>query len=191
MKKKIKKELIEWVILISIIGVIYFAGWHTEVIGRIQQVVLSTGIIQPNIVEVEKTASYNFRLENLKGDIIAFDSFRNKVVFLNFWATWCPPCIAEMPDIHQLYESKKNDISFVMISLDKDENRAREFIKNKEFDFPVYFLRSALPKNYNSHSIPTTYVLDKGGIIKVENHGMAKYNTEKFKNLLSELANMQ
>ncbi|MEQ8904611.1 TlpA disulfide reductase family protein [Ekhidna sp.] len=191
MKKKIKKELIEWVILISIIGVIYFTGWHTELIGRVQQAVLATGIIQPSIIEEEKTASYDFWLEDLEGDRISFDSFKNEIVFINFWATWCPPCIAEMPDIHELYKSENDQVRFVMISLDKDENKAREFIKDKKFDFPVYFLRSSLPDSYDTHSIPTTYVLDKIGTIKVENHGMAKYNTEKFKDLLSELASMQ
>jgi thiol-disulfide isomerase/thioredoxin len=188
MKQKIKKELVEWVVILSIIGVIYFAGWHTEVIGRLQQVVLSTGIIQPDIIENEKLASYDFWLADFEENRIPFDTFKNQVVFLNFWATWCPPCIAEMPDIHRLYESEKDQVKFVMISLDQDESKAREFIEKKEFDFPVYFLRSALPNSYNTHSIPTTYVLDKEGIIKIENHGMAKYNTEKFKGLLSKLA---
>lgn len=178
----------EWVILISVFGVVYFAGWHTEIIGRIQQVVLASGIIQPSLVEEERIASYDFWIEDFEGNRIPFESFKNEVIFLNFWATWCPPCIAEMPDIHTLYESRKDDVRFAMISLDQDENKAREFIKRKEFEFPVYFLRSSLPDNYNTHSIPTTYVIDKTGMISVENHGMAKYNTEKFRSLLSDLA---
>ena len=187
MKQKIKREIIEWVVLISIFGIIYLAGWHTEIIGRIQQVVLSTGIIQPTLIEDEMVASYEFWLEDFEGNKIPFEDFKGEVVFINFWATWCPPCVAEMPDIHNLYQSKKDEVRFVMISLDRDEQKAKDFIAKKGFEFPVYYLRSALPKTYDTHSIPTTYVLDSEGVIKVENHGMAKYNTESFRQLLTTL----
>jgi len=188
MKRKIRKELIEWVVLISVFGVIYWAGWHTVVIGRIQQVVLSTGILQPSMVEKERPASYEFWIEGLDGEKMRFDAFEGEVVFINFWATWCLPCIAEMPDIHKLYQAKKDQVRFLMISLDRDESKAKDYIAKKGFQFPVYFLRSALPKSYDTHSIPTTYVLDKEGKVKVENHGMAKYNTETFKQLLTDLS---
>lgn len=188
MKKALKKELIEWVVILSVIGIVYLGGWHTEVIGKFQQAVLSTGIISPSISEDQVNASYNFVLEDLEGNQVSFSDFKNEVVFVNFWATWCPPCIAEMPDIHSLYESSKDSVTFIMISLDKDEKKALDFIDRKGFDFPVYFLRSGLPSMYNIHSIPTTYVIDKEGIIQVENHGMAKYNTKKFKSLLAELS---
>lgn len=173
--------------MISVLCIIYLAGWHTEVIGRIQQIVLATGIIQPSIVEEEKTASYDFVLETMDGNTIPFDSFKGEVVFVNFWATWCPPCVAEMPDIHTLYKDQKEQVRFVMISLDQDEDKARRFVAKKAFEFPIYFMRSPLPSTYNTHSIPTTYVLDKEGKIKVENQGMAKYNTDSFRQLLTEL----
>ncbi|WP_420318339.1 TlpA family protein disulfide reductase [Ekhidna sp.] len=187
MKSKVKREFIEWVLIICVIGVIYLGGWHTVIIGKIQQVVLSTGIISPNVVEDEKQASYNFVLEDINGERVDFNSFKNRVVFINFWATWCPPCIAEMPDIHQLYQAQKDQVAFIMISLDKDEIKAKKYVADKEFKFPVYFLRSSLPEGYNIQSIPTTYVIDKGGLIRVENHGMAKYNTKDFKALLMDL----
>ena len=138
-KRKKRRELIEWTILIVIVGVIYLGGWQTQVIGKLQQLVLSTGVISPDRVEEELQASYNFEIESASGETIPFEEFSGKVVFLNFWATWCPPCIAEMPDINDLY-AKENDVEFVMISLDKDRTKARDFIKEKEFDFPVYFL---------------------------------------------------
>ena len=188
MKRKIKKELVEWIVLLVVIGVIYFGGWHTEVIGRIQQVVLATGIISPDLVEEEKKASYDFWLEDMRGNRVNFTQMENQVVFLNFWATWCPPCIAEMPDIHSLYKEKKDEVTFVMISLDQDEKKAHQCIEKKEFEFPVYFLRSTLPKVFDTHSIPTTYVIDKEGMIRIENHGMAKYNTSSFKELLDQLS---
>ncbi len=185
-KEKKKRELIEWIILIAIVSIIYLGGWQTPVIGKLQQVVLSTGIISPDIVDEELEANYNFEIEDAEGGIIDFNEFQGKVVFLNFWATWCPPCIAEMPDINDLYGKEKN-VAFVMVSLDRDRQKARDFVVEKEFEFPIYFLKSALPDLYNVSSIPTTYVLSKDGKVKVRNHGMAKYDSKKFRAFLSEL----
>ena len=187
MEKKKKREIIEWVILIVIIGIIYLGGWQTQVIGKLQQAVLATGIISPDQVNGEIYASYDFQLKDVDGEVVAFDSFEDQVVFLNFWATWCPPCIAEMPDINRLYDAASDSVSFVMISLDKDRNKALDFIEEKGYTFPVYFLESSLPNTYDVRSIPTTYVLSKEGKVKVKNHGMAKYNSKGFKKLLSEL----
>ena len=191
MKRKVKKELVEWIVLISIFGIIYLGGWHTEVLGKIQQVVLASGIIKPDLVEDGQKASYEFWLEDADGNRIQFSDFEGEVVFLNFWATGCPPCVAEMPDIHDLYAKQKEKVRFIMISLDREETKAHAFMDKKGFDFPIYFLRSALPKSYNTRAIPTTYVMDREGIIKVENHGMAKYNTDSFNNLLNELSKIQ
>ena len=185
-RKKKKRELIEWAILIVVVSIIYLGGWHTEVIGRLQQAVLFTGIISPSLVEDDIDASYNFELKDEKGKVLPFETLRGEVVLLNFWATWCPPCIAEMPDINSLYAETTN-VKFVMISLDKDRQKAIDFIEDKGFDFPIYFLNSSLPGTFNINSIPTTYVLSKDGKIKVENHGMAKYNSEKFRKFLSKL----
>ncbi|MEM6642628.1 MAG: TlpA disulfide reductase family protein [Bacteroidota bacterium] len=185
--KSIKREVVEWIILIGVVCLIYFAGWHTQLIGKLQQAVLATGIMQPDFVEEKVSADYSFSLTNMEGKLVPFSDFQNDVVFLNFWATWCPPCIAEMPDIHELYKKQVKDISFVMVSLDKDRKKALEFVRKHEYKFPVYFLNSSLPKTYDVSSIPTTYVLGKDGLIKVKNHGMAKYSTESFYKFLSEL----
>ncbi|NQZ77124.1 MAG: TlpA family protein disulfide reductase [Ekhidna sp.] len=187
MRKKIKKELVEWIVLISIFGIIYMGGWHTEIIGRIQQIVVLTGIIKPTFEEGKQPMSYDFILEDFQGNSIPFSSLEGEVVFVNFWATWCPPCIAEMPDIQDLYNEKKGELKFAMISMDRDENKAKAFVEKRQFTFPTYFLRSPLPSTFNTSSIPTTYLLDKQGIVQAENHGMAKYNTARFKNLIGNL----
>ena len=190
-KRKTKRELIEWILLLSIVGIVYFGGWHTEVIGKVQQVVLSTGILSPQEVSTHEVASYDLLLEDMSGKQKELRDFENEVVFMNYWATWCPPCIAEMPDINNLYHEMKDSVSFVMISLDENEDKARDFIDRKKFDFPVYFLRSSVPNTYDIHSIPTTYVLSREGTIKYEVHGMSKYNTKKFRMTLSDLSKMQ
>lgn len=187
-KKSYKRELVEWGVIIVVGATLYFTGLHTEVIGQVQRVVLATGIIRPDTdPEAEKLADYNFRLTSASGEPVDFSAFQGKTVFLNFWATWCPPCIAEMPDIQDLYTKTRDDVAFVMISLDDDPDKARRFVERKGFDLPVYFLSSALPEVYDPKSIPTTYVIAPDGKIAMTRHGMAKYDTDSFRAFLGSL----
>ncbi len=184
-KKSSKREIIEWVLLIAVMATLYFTGYHTQVIGYIQGLALSTGIFKPNTTfETVQEADYNFQLTNAAGRNISFEEFRGKTIFINFWATWCPPCIAEMPDIQSLYENVHADVEFVMISVDENQFKAKQFVQDKEYDFPVYFLNSGLPSVYQARSIPTTYVISPDGKIVAERHGMAKYDSEEFRTFL-------
>lgn len=188
-KKSIKKEIIEWAIFLGILGFLFGTGLHTPVFGFIQGLILKTGIMQPSMEESStELADYNFILIDKEGNRKPFADFKNKVVFVNLWATWCPPCIAEMPDINKLYtEMNEKDIEFVMISLDDEFQKAKDFVQKKDFDFPIYQLASSLPNVYESSAIPTTYVISPEGKIVVSKSGMAKYNTKKFKRFLEEL----
>ena len=188
-KKSIKKEIIEWAIFLGILGFLFGTGLHTPVFGFLQGLILKTGIIQPSIDEsTTELADYNFVLIDKEGNRKSFADYKDKVVFVNFWATWCPPCIAEMPDIHDLYtEMESTDIEFVLIALDDDFQKAKDFVRKKKFDFPIYQLASPLPKVFESSAIPTTYVISPEGKIVMSKSGMAKYNTKKFKNFLEEL----
>jgi len=191
-KKGFKRELIEWGAILSVLGILYVTGLHTEVIGGLQRVLLWTGIITPNI-EMEDTdivdASYNLPLLTLDEDQFSFSEFKGKTVFLNFWATWCPPCIAEMPNIQALYDDidDNENIVFVMVSLDEDKDKARSFLKRKDFTMPVYFLNGRKPGVYDSSVVPTTYIISSKGKIVSERRGMANYNTRKFKKFLRSL----
>ena len=187
-KKSVKREIIEWAIFLGIIGFLFGTGLHTPVFGFIQGLILKTGIMQPSLNESSADqADYNFTLIDEDGNQKPFTDFEDKVVFINFWATWCPPCVAEMPDINALYqEMEDKGIEFVMISFDDEFQKAKNFVGKKEFDFPIYQLASPLPKVYESSAIPTTYVISPEGKIVVSKSGMAKYNTKKFKKFLEE-----
>lgn len=191
-KKSLKRELLEWGLILGIPLLLWLTGLHTEVLGRMQQVVLWTGIIQPDLevpAEQQVLAGFDMQLVSLEGTQTGLEQFKGKVIFMNYWATWCPPCIAEMPDIHSLYEQYREDerIRFLMVSLDEDRGKARDFIRRKEFTFSVYFLASRRPKNLQTTVIPTTFVIDREGRIVTSRRGMAKYNTDRFKRFLDSL----
>lgn len=192
-KTSFKRTLIEWGVIISVAAGLYLTGYHTEVIGSIQRVLLFTGIHQPNTPNNDLTefpaADYDVPLLTLDGTSADLSDLRGKTLFINLWATWCPPCIAEMPNIQALHDQLKDedDIHFLMISLDEDPSRALEFIERKGFTFPVYFPRYGLPSAYRGSVVPRTYVISPEGNIVVEHEGMAKYNTDTFRNYLLSL----
>ncbi len=190
-KKSVKREIIEWAIFLGVIATLYLTGLHTPVLGFMQGLILKTGIIKPTIdKESNVRASYSFTLIDRHGEFINFKSYRGETIFINFWATWCPPCIAEMPDINKLYNKVKDDnIRFFMISLDDDFEKAKKFVDKKGFDFPIYQLGSIMPEVYHSKAIPTTYVISPQGKIVVKRSGMAEYNTEEFRKFLTGLEN--
>ncbi len=187
-----KKAIREWAVILGVFGILYVTGLHTEVIGGLQRILLSTGILRPD-TEVDpgeiRKANYNMPLITLDGERASLSDFEGKTIFLNFWATWCPPCIAEMPNIQKLYEHLEHEenIIFVMLSLDEDSEKARVYMDRKGFTMPVYFLTGRQPGVYNSTVVPTTYVISPEGDIVVEKRGMAKYNTDEFRNFLLSL----
>lgn len=187
-KSSFKKELIEWGLILGVIATLYFTGLHVPVIGNLQRVLLWTGLMSPNTELSEneyRAANYNLPLLSLDNDATSLDEFKGQTIFLNFWATWCPPCIAEMPNIQSLYEEVNSDsIQFVMVSLDEDHQKAREYLERKDYTFPVYFLNGRKPGTYSSSVVPTTYVISPEGDIVTERRGMANYNTSRFKEFL-------
>ncbi len=184
-----RRILLEWGIIGSIGLLLYITGMHTQVMGFIQQGILMTGLVRPDLKETDENskADYGLTLVNSQGERVDMRDFKGKVIFLNFWATWCPPCLAEMPGINKLYNDvKEEDIVFLMVSLDKDFEKARKFKARKDFSFEVYRLAGSLPAQYHSPSIPTTFVISSEGKIVLKHTGMAHYDTERFRQFLSD-----
>ncbi|MDW3209329.1 MAG: TlpA disulfide reductase family protein [Reichenbachiella sp.] len=183
-----KKILKDWWFIIGLVCSIYFFG-YAEVAGFFQRVILSTGIIQADVLDENEQyeADYDFKLLDEQGSVIDFSQFKGQTVFLNFWATWCPPCVAEMPDIHDLYKKMQGEnVAFVLISRDENFDKAKNFIERKSYTFPIYKEASPLPSFFERRSIPSTFVISPEGKIIAMRIGMAKYDTEEFRTLLRD-----
>ena len=200
-KKSTKRTLIEYLIIALVFLILYLTGLHTEVIGFMQRGLLATGLITPKIEmtnqddsQADITASttaipadFNLMLMDEDGQTILLEDFKGKPIFMNMWATWCPPCIAEMPNINKLYKEIGSQVNFVMIALDDDFETAKAFNTRKGFDLPIYTLQSHRPAMYQSATVPTTYVISADGQLMLTHKGMAYYNTSKFKKFLEGL----
>lgn len=193
MNKKTKKSFIEYGIIIAIFGGLYISGLHTEVLGFLQRGILATGIMDPKlendpaIVENKAypPADFSMSLINSKGERVPMEDLRGKVIFLNIWATWCPPCVAEMPGINKLYQDvDKDKVAFIMLSVDQDFQKAVGYNNRKGYDFEVYEAAGGMPQMYLTQSIPTTYVIDAKGNLVLTHMGMGDYDTKDFRQFL-------
>ncbi|PTT76979.1 MULTISPECIES: TlpA family protein disulfide reductase [unclassified Chryseobacterium] len=146
---------------------------------------ISTGLFNSKIEEKTKESSLvppNFSVRNEDGEIIDTSQLRGKVVFINFWASWCPPCRAEFPSVQKFYDAYKanQNLVFLTVNLDDEIILGKNYLQKEKFTIPFLVPSSSIPKELYSGSIPTTIVLDKTGKIRMHHSGMADYSKDSF-----------
>lgn len=138
--------------------------------------------------EEQKTfTSYNWKLQDLDEKTLDFSELKGqKVLLVNFWATWCPPCVAEMPSLQRLYEDYENKIQFVFVS-NEDKTKIETFLKRKGFTMPVYNRYNDMPSEFDVSKIPTTFIISKRGKIVVQETGITDWNSTKTRVIIDKL----
>jgi thiol-disulfide isomerase/thioredoxin len=179
--------------IIIIIAGLKITGQLETVVAFGQTAVLKTGVLNAGTEnEDEEAFDFNFTAYSPIGELLQADSLRNKVIFLNIWATWCGPCRAEMPTIQSLYNSiDKTNIAFVMLAVDRNspELKVQKYIEANQYTFPVYILKGEPTEQIRVPTIPTTFVISKEGKVLRKEVGMKNYDTDKFRNFLLKEAN--
>jgi len=112
----------------------------------------------------------DFQVKDLDGKPLSISGCKGKVVLIDFWATWCGPCVAELPNVLKAYDKyHKDGFEIIGISLDKDQKKLETFIKDKQMTWPQFFdgkgWQNELGQKYGVNSIPATYLLDREGVI--------------------------
>jgi thiol-disulfide isomerase/thioredoxin len=143
----------------------------------IQDKLMNLGIAIPQ----NKVEAIDFELEDLDGNTRSLSSFRGKVVFLNFWATWCGPCRIEMPSMQRVYNELKDEgFEIVAVDLREDKRVVKKFVKEYELTFPVLLDKTGTVGGiYSARSIPTTYIIDRDGFIVGRMIGAREWDTEE------------
>lgn len=130
--------------------------------------------------------SYQWKLTDLENRPFDFETQRGKVILVNFWATWCPPCVAEMPSMQKLYDDYGEKVTFMFVTSD-DRQKVENFLKRKNLNLPVYYPVSETPETLKSKLLPTTYIINSKGEIVVAETGAADWNSNKTRALIDDL----
>lgn len=136
-------------------------------------------------------AAADFTLPDMDGETFTLSSYRGKVVMLNFWATWCPPCRREMPSLERLY-TKLKDQGFVVIAVNQfeDPDLVFEFTGRLSLapTFPILFDRdSRVAEQFGVKGLPTTYLLDKDGLIRYRAIGGREFDHTEIEDTIKDL----
>jgi peroxiredoxin len=110
----------------------------------------------------------DFTLVTLEGRTVQLREFRGKLVLLNFWATWCAPCLHEMPSMERLYQTfKATEFVLLAVSMDRQgEGVARPFVENLQLSFPVLLdTTSEVGRQYGVRGLPTSYIIGPEGLL--------------------------
>jgi thiol-disulfide isomerase/thioredoxin len=129
---------------------------------------------------------YQWQLLDENGRQTKLSDYKDKPIFINFWATWCPPCIAEMPAIDNLQEEYSDRVTFLLVSYE-DHAITQKFLKSKALNTHTFQALSKEPELLSSSSIPITFIIDKQGQIVVKKTGSSQWDSDSVKELLDQL----
>ena len=154
---------------------------------------LGTGIFNAStktaISNKETAAIAPLSFTDKNGSTLNTADLKGKVIFISFWAVWCPPCIAEMSSINALHNKLKDDSRFVFILADADNNLSQSmaFMDKHQYNLPVYQIAGSPPENIFSGTLPTTIIIDAKGQLVQKHEGMANYDTQSMMEFLKSL----
>lgn len=157
---------------------------------------MEIGLFSPGVEATETTEATagtmdlsGIKFKDATGKVVDLGQLKGKVIFLNFWATWCPPCLAEMPSVNKLYEQFKGDkeVVFILVDADSDFAKSQNYMNGKGYQMPVYHVASNIPEQIFKGSLPTTVVFDKQGRIAYNEIGAANYASTKFIDFIKKL----
>ena len=138
-------------------------------------------------IESAKIEAIDFKLKDFNGKEVSLSDYKGKKIFLNFWASWCPPCIAEMPEMEELYqETKDSDLVILAVNLSEGTSPIQKFMDSNKYNFQVLFdTDNVVASKYQIVSIPTSFFIDKEGNIAYKHIG--SMTIEDMKNYINDI----
>lgn len=152
------------------------------------QRIMATGVFNASPNDGTTSIAAPMVFKNADGEIVSTENLKGKIVFINFWASWCPPCLAEMPSIQNLYNHYRNEprIVFIMADADNKVNESIDFLRKRSIELPVYSMYSSIDPSLYKGTLPTTVILDKQGRVILNHSGIGRYDTDKIFELLEQ-----
>ncbi|MDR2221350.1 MAG: TlpA family protein disulfide reductase [Flavobacteriaceae bacterium] len=185
MREKKNSRWISNLLFIIVIGVIFFTPVGNEIKVRINRFIAMSPSLE-NKEDYKKVVLKQWDVVDEEGKEFDFASVEGKVIIINFWATWCPPCIAEKPSFQELYNDYKDKVVFMFVTTDS-KDKVAAFKEKYGYTLPIYYQVDSPPALLYSSSIPASYVIDKEGNIVIKKFRAADWNSAKFRVTLDEL----
>jgi thiol-disulfide isomerase/thioredoxin len=133
-----------------------------------------------------KPAEYQWDIRDENGVPADPASLQGEVIFLNFWGTYCPPCIAEMPEIQNIYDDYGDKVRFILISAEAPA-KVKAFLESRNYDLPSYYGGRDMPAALSIRSVPTTFIISRNGRIVSKKVGAADWDSRATRRIFDEL----
>lgn len=179
-------DILFWILIILFL----VPGPRKAVLTTLNRAILH--VKSPKAMNVEKQEQlsdldYSWVLAWDQNEPFYFSNMREQVVFLNFWATWCPPCIAEMSEIQALYEKWGDKVAFLLVTSEKPEV-VKAFLEKNEYLLPVFYMGTPqLPEILQHRALPTTLIISKDGHVVTRKTGATNWNSRATDKIFEEL----
>ncbi|MDG1572660.1 TlpA disulfide reductase family protein [Robiginitalea sp. M366] len=194
------KRILKWRFLILLaalaLAVLYASGWMERIYKGVKMRLVVREIVAPDAMPIaefeqlhlDRETWEGLRITDGDGNITQLSDLEAPVVFINYWASWCGPCVAEMPGIHGLYEDLKDEVGFVMINSDRTVEKARQYLDREGYPFSVQYWEEPVPEVFKTRSIPMTLVLDRRTGTLYRHWGIVNFDTAANRDFLRRLS---
>lgn len=178
-------DIIFWLLLVLLI----IPGPRQVIATAVNKVMLN--VKNPGIKSADKQVSltdldYGWVLTDGQGSPFYMNDLKGSVLFLNFWATWCPPCVAELPEIQKAYEKHGDEVFFILVT-NQEPEVVEAFMEKHGYKLPVFYAGTPTPKVFESSSIPTTFIISREGKIVTKKKGAANWDSRATTRIFEEL----
>ncbi len=144
-----------------------------------------TGAAPPRL-PIDQIVNLDWEVEATDGTRVTLSTFRDRPIILNLWATWCGPCVREMPTLEALYKQYGDRVAFVCIS-NEDMPTINAFVEKTELTLPIYKMADLPPAIFRTPGIPATFVIGSGAVLRVKHEGQADWSAANVQNYLDLL----
>lgn len=188
-----KKNIVNAIFIALFLVILFVPSAKAFLIQGLMEIGLFKPKTAPIAQEMPSADLSGIKFEDKSGKVVDLGALKGKVIFINFWATWCPPCLAEMPSINKLYEQYKDDkdVVFIMVDADSDLVKSQKYMDARSYKMPVYSVASNIPETLFKGALPTTIVFDKQGRLSYNESGAANYASSKFIEFIEQLKSLK
>lgn len=155
--------------------------------GAVLALLLTASVVQAQ--EQLPVGAFRWAIRPIGGEEVRLERFRGEVLFVNLWASWCRPCVAELRSIERLRESLGgvDGVRFVMVS-PEGERSVLKFLRRNAYDLPFYTEAQRMPPAFGLRALPTTFIVDRRGRLVLVHRGAADWDTDRVRELITGLA---